>query len=87
MSLKELAEDTTTALIKVIEGYDFSDEQKKTLQGIVESSIAHAVEQARIAHKEATVVCCGPEADIAHKIEWEAQQQTNALIANLSALR
>ena len=87
MSLKKLAEETTAALIQAIENYDLSEAQKKALQTIVEKSIAQAVEQARAAHKEATVFCCGPEADIAHKIAWEAKQKTNLLISKLSSLR
>jgi len=87
MSLKQLVEDTTAALMQVIDDYEFSEEQRRALRAVVEKSIAKAVEQARVAHKEATVFCCGPEADIAHKIEWEAKQKTNLLISNLSALR
>ncbi len=87
MSLKQLAEETTTALINAVEDHDISERQKQALRALVENSIVRAVEQAREIHKEATVVCCGPEADMAHKIEEEAELKTKALISNLSALR
>ena len=87
MRLKKLAVETTKTLTNTIEDYDFSEEQTKAIQAIIENSILQAVEQTCIVHKEATVVCCGPEADIAHKIEYEARQKTNLLIANLSSLR
>ncbi len=87
MSLKQLVEETTTALMNTIEDYEFSEKQKQALQALIEDSIVKAVEQARKAHNEATVMCCGPEADMAHKIESEAEQKTKLLIANLSSLR
>ena len=87
MSLNLLVEETTAALMDAVENHEFSEQQKQALQSIVEKSIAQAVEQAREAHKEVTVMCCGPEADLAHKIAWEAELKTKQLIANLSSLR
>lgn len=87
MSLKQLVDETTTALMDTIEDYEFSEKQKQVLQSLIEDAIVQAIEQARKAHNEATVMCCGPEADMAHKIEWEAEQKTRLLIANLSSLR
>ena len=87
MSLKQLVDETTTALMNTIEDYEFSEKQKQAIQAVIEDSIVQAVEQARNAHNEATVMCCGPEADMAHKIQWKAEQKTKLLIANLSSLR
>ena len=87
MSLKQLADETTIALMDIIEDYEFSEKQKQVLQELIEDSLVQAVEQARRAHTEATVMCCGPEADMAHNIAYETKQKMKLLMANLSALR
>ena len=45
------------------------------------------VEQATVAHGKATRICCGPDADKAHKIAEEVKRANVALTANLMALR
>jgi hypothetical protein len=87
MSLKLLVDETTTALTDAIEDYEFSNTQKEVLQSLIEKSIAQAVLQTNETHKEVTVMCCGPEADLAHKIAWEVEQKTKLLISNLSSMR
>ena len=87
MSLKQLVDETTTALMDTIEDYEFSEKQREAIQAVIENSIVQAVKQGRKAHNEAAVICCGPEADMAHKIEREAEQKIDSLIANLSSLR
>jgi hypothetical protein len=87
MSLKQLVDETTAALMDTIEDYEFSEKKKQAIQAVIEDSIVQAVKQVRKAHNEATVMCCGPEADMAHKIEFEAEQKINSLISNLSSLR
>ena len=44
-------------------------------------------EEAASEYQEATARCCGPEADLAHKIAEEVERKNRALIANLSAMR
>lgn len=38
-------------------------------------------------HKSTVVACCGPEADMAHKLQHEMIKSQDALIANLSSMR
>lgn len=87
MSLKQVADDTVVSLEKVFEQSDLSDEQKQEVSKIIEQTLMQAVEQATKAHHAAAVVCCGPEADMAHKIREEIQRANIALTANLSAMR
>jgi hypothetical protein len=37
--------------------------------------------------KETAVVCCGPEADLAHKIQEEMDKKRKVLITNLMSIR
>ena len=85
MSLKKLAEKTTSALVKAVPDHDFSNEEKQAIQSLIEDSFIKTVKEARKAHTEAALSCCEP--DMAHKIADEARRTTNALIANLSAMR
>jgi hypothetical protein len=43
--------------------------------------------EAAAAYREVTVMCCGAEADLAHKINHEAERKTELLISQLSHLR
>lgn len=87
MSLKHLIDETTTQLMDIIEDYEFSKKQKQAIESLIEKSITQAIEQTSKAHKEAALICCGPEADLAHKIAWEVEQKTRLLISNLNAHR
>lgn len=87
MTLIDLAEETVSALKSVVANCDISKEQTQDLHAIVEKTIIQAMEEANKTHREATIICCGAEADIAHKIDWESKQKMKLLIANLSALR
>ncbi len=87
MSLKKIVDRSTTTMLDAITDRKLSAKEMQKLRAVIESAVIQAVEQTRIAHEEATIVCCGPEADLAHKIETEAKQKTRMLIANLNALR
>ncbi len=86
MTLKKLAAETLGALESAIPG-DLSGQQKAELAKIVERTLLKAMEEAAVTHHKATVVCCGHEADLAHKIAEEVDRASIALKANLSALR
>ena len=49
--------------------------------------MAEAVRQTSQSCTKAAVVCCGHEADMAHKIAESVDQARHALIANLMSLR
>lgn len=87
MSLKKVADETVTDIQKAFPEADLSEETKAKLSSIIESALVRTVEQASTAHRKATVVCCGPEADMAHKINEEVRRANIALTANLMALR
>lgn len=87
MSLRQLADETVAKLEKAFPNADVTDEDRQKISRIIEQTLIKTVEQTAQAHKKATVVCCGPEADMAHKISEEVKRANVALTANLSALR
>ena len=86
VSLEKISKDTTLALEDALSA-DFSEDERKKISQILESALIKSVEQATKSHHEATVICCGPEADLAHKIAEEMGLANKALIANLMAMR
>jgi acetylornithine deacetylase/succinyl-diaminopimelate desuccinylase-like protein len=87
MSLKQVADETVAEIQRAFPDADLSDETRAKISSIIEKSLARTVEQTSHAHRRATVVCCGPEADLAHKINEEVRRANIALTANLMALR
>ena len=87
MALDKTAQKAAQKIDNALSDYDLSDEQKLEILRIIEKSILKTVEETSDMHREATAICCGPEADIAHKIAEEAERKKAALIANLSAMR
>jgi hypothetical protein len=86
MTLKHLADDAV-AQIKEAMSAPLSQQDTAKISKIIASTLAKAVTQTSRDHTAAAVVCCGPEADIAHKIAEEAERAQQALIANLVAMR
>lgn len=87
MALEKTATRAAQEIDEALAGYDLSEQQKQEILKIIEQSIIKTVEQTTESHREATLSCCGPEADLAHKIADEVERKTQALIANLMALR
>ena len=87
MSLDETAQKAARSIEKTLSEQGLSKEQKLEILRIISDSLVESVEVAAATHREATVFCCGPEADLAHKIQEEAERKITALIANLQALR
>ena len=87
MALEQTAQKAARKIDEALGDYDLSDEEKAQILKIIEKSMIKTIEEAASQHQEATVICCGPEADLAHKIQEEAERKTKALIANLMALR
>ena len=86
MSLAKISEETTLALEDALSA-DLSEDEREKISQILEAALIKSVEQATESHREATVICCGPEADLAHKIAEEMGLANKALIANLMGLR
>ena len=87
MTLKNLADETVAALEEAFPDVEISDEDRGKISKIVEKTLIKTVEQTTRTHHEATQACCGPEADMAHKIHEEVERAKVALTANLMALR
>ena len=87
MTLKQLADETVAALEKAFPESELDDAKRAKISKIVEHTLLNAVDRATQSHRAATVVCCGPDADIAHKIAEEVDRANTALTAHLTALR
>ncbi len=86
MSLNTISETAISALEEAISVNLSKSEREKILQ-ILQHAMVDTIEQATESHREKVVMCCGPEADLAHKMTEEMSLTKKALIANLSALR
>ena len=86
MPLKKIADDVLDAINNSLGG-ELSEAQKLEISKIVKQGLAEALKSASTTQRKAIVVCCGPEADLAHKIAEEANRSTVALIANLMSMR
>jgi phosphoribosylamine-glycine ligase len=86
MSLKSLADEAMTQISKAVSN-PLTKEEADTVSRIIQHSLIKAVNQAAEKCTTAAVVCCGPEADLAHKIAEEAERAEIALIANLTSMR
>lgn len=86
MSLKNISEKALNE-INDITTSGLSDKQKQQVSAVLEQALLQAVEQIHASHRQATVNCCGPESDLAHKIQNEASKALDALTTNLMAMR
>ena len=86
MSLAKISKETTLAIEDALSA-DLSEDEREKISQILEAALIKSVEQATESHHEATVICCGPEADLAQKSAEEMGLANKALIANLMALR
>jgi hypothetical protein len=87
MALSKTAAKAAKKIDKALKNYDLSEAEKAEILNIIGKSLVKTVEEATEYHQAATVACCGPDADMAHKIAEEVELKKNALIANLMALR
>ncbi|MEM7564921.1 MAG: hypothetical protein AAF353_18015 [Pseudomonadota bacterium] len=87
MALDKTAQKAANRIDEALADYDLSQDEKDAILKIIEKSLVRTVEETSDTHKEATVICCGPEADLAHKIQEEVDRKMNLLISNLMALR
>ena len=86
MKIKKLADDAVLEIDKSLPD-NLSDTERKAITDIVERTLLEAVGHTTDSCREAAVVCCGPEADLAHKISEEVGLAQKALIANLMGPR
>jgi hypothetical protein len=87
MALSKTAVKAAKKIDKALDKYDLSKKEKTEILRIIGKSLEQTVEETTEEHRAATVACCGPDADLAHKIEAEVELKKVALISNLKALR
>ena len=86
MSLNKLSEDVMSQIKKSI-STPLSDSDMSALSEIIEKALVETVNKSTECCTQAVVMCCGPEADLAHKISHEVDQAQQVLITNLMSMR
>ena len=87
MTLEKTAQKAVRKIEEALAEHNLDENTRRRIMKIVRKSLIKTVEETSETHREATVICCGPEADLAHKIQEEAERKIGALIANLQAMR
>lgn len=87
MMLSKTAQKAVKKIDKALGKHNLSGQEKAEILQIIGKSLMKTVEETTDTHNQAMMFCCGPEADLAHKIEEEVERKKIALIANLKALR
>jgi len=86
MDLEKLRDRVTSEVCKAVPA-ELSAETKAEITRIVGAALLETTGAMHGKSKEAVVFCCGPEADLAHKIQHSLDQQRDMLVANLMAMR
>ena len=86
MNLEKLSNRVTQELDKALSA-DLPAAEREVILDIVRRAMLDSSHRTTREMKETAVVCCGPEADLAHKIQEQMDKKRNMLIANLTALR
>ena len=86
MSLNELYNRATREIHEALD-HRLTDGQKKEIGEIVCRALVDATKRAHEEYNRAAAICCGPDADKAHKIAEETARRREAIIANLMAMR
>ena len=86
MTLKLLADEAVAQIEQAVSA-PLTEQDTAAIAKIIADTLTKVVSKTTQDCTAAAVVCCGPEADIAHKIAEEADRAQQALIANLVAMR
>jgi len=86
MDLAELSNRVMQALDNAISA-EMPEAERAAMLKIVQQALLDASRETHKKCKEAAVICCGPEADLAHKIQEQMDKKRDMLIANLMAMR
>ena len=86
MNLEKLTSRVSQELDTVIPA-DVSDADREAIRDIVRQGLLDASKRTHREMKETAVICCGPEADLAHKIQEQMDKKRSVLITNLMAMR
>jgi hypothetical protein len=86
MNLAKLSKRVTQELDNALSD-DMPTVERDTILKIVQQAMLDASSRTHRELKETAVVCCGPEADLAHKIQNEMDKKRDMLVANLMSMR
>jgi hypothetical protein len=86
MELAKLSKRVTEELDDALAD-DLPAEERDAILKIVRQAMLDASSRTHSELKETAVICCGPEADLAHKIQEQMDKKRDMLIANLMAMR
>ena len=86
MNLAKLSKRVTEELNSALSD-DLPAEERDAILKIVQQAMLDASSRTHRELKDTAVVCCGPEADLAHKIQNEMDKKRDMLIANLMSMR
>ncbi|HUS53218.1 MAG TPA: hypothetical protein VMY41_04330 [Thermohalobaculum sp.] len=86
MDLEKLSKRVTQELDTALAA-DLPAAEREAILKIVRQAMLDASSRTHREMKETAVVCCGPEADLAHKIQEQMDKKRDMLIANLMAMR
>jgi hypothetical protein len=86
MNLVKLSKRVTQELDNALSD-DMPTVERDAILKIVQQAMLDASSRTHRELKETAVVCCGPEADLAHKIQNEMDKKRDMLVANLVAMR
>jgi hypothetical protein len=86
MKLKNLADNAVAEVGKIMPS-SLSESETAAISEIIENTLVKAVGETSEHFSETAVICCGPEADLAHKIAEEMKLAQKAIIANLMGER
>ena len=86
MSLKTLTKNALKQINETV-SITLTETDNEAIRKIIEVALLEAINQATAKYKDATNLCCGPDADMAHKIADEVNRAKHALFANLMSMR
>jgi len=86
MNLEKLAKRVTKELDTALSD-DIPAAEREAIVDIVRRAMLDSASRTHRDMKEAAVVCCGAEADLAHKIQEQMDNKRNLQIANLMGMR
>jgi hypothetical protein len=66
---------------------DLPTDERDAIVGIVRQAMLDSADRTHREMKETAVICCGPEADLAHKIQEQMDKKRDVLVSNLMAMR
>ena len=86
MGLALLSQQTTRKICEAL-GEQPDKARHDQIAKIVDNALLQAASRVQNEYREAAVICCGHEADMAHKIAEEMERKRIALVANLASMR